>query len=197
MAGKQGKGAATRAASRTRNWATVVYPDSAPENWRLTLSELHVPAFISPLHDSDINPDGEKKKAHYHVLLMFEGPKSVAQVEEVFNAIGGVGHEIVQSVRGYARYLCHMDNPEKAQYSVEQVVSLSGADFFSITTLPTDRHALLREMQRFVRENSITAYSDLVDYAADNCPDWYRVLMDSGSWVMREYIRSISWKTSL
>lgn len=47
---------------RTRNFGTVVYPESAPENWQTILSELCIPCFISPLHDKDINPDGETKK---------------------------------------------------------------------------------------------------------------------------------------
>ena len=54
---------------RFRNFATVVYPESAPEGWQETLSEQFVPAFISPLHEKDINPTGEPKKPHYHVLI--------------------------------------------------------------------------------------------------------------------------------
>lgn len=63
--------------TRVRNFATVVYPESAPENWQDILSRHCVPAFISPLHDKDINPTGEPKKPHYHVVLMFEGKKSL------------------------------------------------------------------------------------------------------------------------
>ena len=51
---------------RKRNYATLVYPDSAPENWQEILSELKVPVFISPLHDKDVNADGKPKKPHYH-----------------------------------------------------------------------------------------------------------------------------------
>lgn len=60
---------------RTRNFATVVYPESAPSDWIDKLDQLHVAALISPLHDKDTNPSGEPKKPHYHVLLMFEGKK--------------------------------------------------------------------------------------------------------------------------
>ena len=81
------------------------------------LDQLHVAALISPLHDKDTNPSGEPKKPHYHVLLMFEGVKDYeTQVKPIFAEIGGVGREMVNSARGYARYLCHLDNPEKAQY---------------------------------------------------------------------------------
>ena len=75
---------------RTRNFATVVYPESAPSDWIDKLDQLHVAALISPLHDKDTNPSGEPKKPHYHVLLMFEGVKDYeTQVKPIFAEIGG------------------------------------------------------------------------------------------------------------
>ena len=95
-----------RRSGRTRNFATVVYPESAPDDWIEKLEELHVAVLISPLHDKDKNPSGESKKPHYHVLLMFEGPKDFeTQIQPIFDSIGAVGRELVNSVRGYARYL--------------------------------------------------------------------------------------------
>lgn len=49
------------AKDRKRNWVFVVYPESAPENWREQLKEMLVPGFISPLHDKDVNADGSPK----------------------------------------------------------------------------------------------------------------------------------------
>ena len=46
---------------RTRNFATVVYPDSAPDNWLSALEDTHVTSCVSPLHDQDVNPDGESQ----------------------------------------------------------------------------------------------------------------------------------------
>lgn len=41
--------------SRTRNWSFIVYPESAPNNWREILQEEMTPFAVSPLHDKDIN----------------------------------------------------------------------------------------------------------------------------------------------
>ena len=92
-----------KADDRVRNFATVVYPESAPENWQETLAGEFIPSFISPLHDKDINPGGEPKKPHYHVILMFEGKKSMEQVKEITAKIGGVGlvGDSLSAQRGY------------------------------------------------------------------------------------------------
>ena len=60
---------------KTRNWVTIVYPESAPKDWRDKLREECIQAVVSPLHNADANPDGEQKKEHYHVMLLFDGPK--------------------------------------------------------------------------------------------------------------------------
>lgn len=178
---------------RTRNFATVVYPDSAPENWQEILSEQFVPAFISPLHDEDINPTGEAKKAHWHVMIMFEGVKTMEQANSIFEKIGGVGCEVVQSQRGYARYLCHMDNPEKHQYNAELVRSLCGADYNGTIGLVTDKYKAIGEMIDYCEENRIISYSELLKYCRNEHFDWFRVLCDNGTVVMKEYLKSKTW----
>lgn len=178
---------------RTRNFATVVYPESAPDYWYDTLTEQFVPAFISPLHDMDINPFGEPKKPHYHVIIMFEGVKTVEQAREIFEKIGGVGCEIVQSVRGYARYLCHLDNPEKYQYPQDDVRCLCGADYQGTIGLATDKYKALAEMEDFCERYNISSYYVLSRYATVHRSDWSRILKDCGTVYMREYLQSRKW----
>lgn len=179
---------------RYRNFACVVYPESAPENWLETVAESKIPVFVSPLHDKDINPNGEPKKAHYHVISMYDGKKSADQAREFFESFGGVGCEVVKSIRGYARYLCHMDNPEKAQYSQEDVKCYGGADFAKTVDLPTDKYKCVKEMMQFCDENGNYSYSDLLEYAAEFRFDWFRILCDSGTVVVKEYLKSKQWK---
>jgi hypothetical protein len=178
---------------RTRNFATVVYLDSAPLNWLDILSDLHVPAFVSPYHNNDKNPDGEDKKPHYHVMLMFDSVKTIEQAGEAFKSFGGVGCEVINSTRGYARYLCHLDNPEKYQYSTEEVKSFGGADYIDTISLITDKYQIIGEMQDFCDRYDVTSFYLLCNYARKNRSDWYRVLCDSSALFMKEYLRSKKW----
>lgn len=179
--------------TRVRNYATVVYPESCPADWQQVLASHFVPAFISPLHDKDVNPTGEPKKPHWHVMLMFDGKKSTEQAKEIFDSIGGVGCEVVKSVRGYARYLTHMDNPEKEQYDLAEVTALCGADYVGIIGLAIDKYVALGEMQDFCDKYNVTSFYLLSKYARSHRSDWHRILCDSGTVFMREWLKSKAW----
>lgn len=180
---------------RIRNYGTIVYPESAPENWQSILAEMCIPCFISPLHDKDIDPMGEPKKPHHHVMIMFDGVKTREQAQEVFDAIGGVGNEPVQSIRGYSRYFCHLDNPEKAQYSPDDVLCYGGADYITTIGLVTDKYKAIGEMMDFCVNNGVYGYATLLMWCRANNPGWFRVLCDNGSFVMKEFLKSLKWES--
>lgn len=178
---------------RTRNFATVVYPESAPDDWKEILIDQFIPTFISPLHNQDINPTGELKKEHYHIIIMFDSTKTSEQAQQVFSLIGGVGCEIVQSIRGYSRYLCHLDNPEKYQYDTQSVIALCGADYTSVIGLVTDKYKAIGEMIDYCEFNDIISYSELLTYSRIYKFEWFRVLCDNGTLVIKEYLKSRAW----
>jgi len=193
MASKNSKGV-SYGAGRTRNYACVVYLDSANENWKSVISESKIPCFISPYHDKDLNADNTPKKPHYHVLTMFDSVKTSEQAKAFFDTFGGVGCEVVNSTRGYARYLCHLDNPEKVQYPIDEVVSYAGADYIATIGTAADKAKSIREMIEYIEGNDVICFSDLCQYASINRSDWFDTLINSGAYFIKEYIKSRTWK---
>lgn len=182
---------------RTRNWGTIVYPDTAPDDWVEIFKSHNVPFFISPLHDRDITAVGEPKKPHYHVLLMFDSVKTEEQARTIFESIGGVGCERINSLRGNARYLCHLDDMDKAQYDPNEVYCYGPtADYVTVIGLPTDKYDSIAEMIDFVDREGIISYAALLRHARANNEIWFRVLCDSGTLVMKEFIKSRTWELS-
>lgn len=179
---------------KTRNWGTVVYPESAPADWLQIITDIHVAALVSPLHDSDVNPGGEPKKPHHHVMFMFDGPKEESLARSLFEKFGGVGCEYINSARAYGRYLCHLDNPEKHRYNTSDVKALSGADYQSLIATPGEKYKVIAEMMDWVDQYNVDAYSDLLRWARLNREDWFLILCDSGTYVMKEYLKSKVWK---
>ena len=179
---------------RTKNWGTIVYPESAPENWIDTLEEQHIPALISPLHDKDLDKNGNLKKPHHHIILLFDGLKTKEQAEEIFSLIGGVGTEKIKSLKSYTRYLCHLDNTKKAQYDTADIIELSGADFEYASKMANGKYRAIREMIEFCDEHLIDSYADLIHYAKDNREDWFQILCDSGTVTIVQYMKSRNWE---
>lgn len=178
---------------RYRDFATVVYPDSdnTPDDWIERLEAKHVGCLISPLHDKDVNPDGTSKKPHFHVTLLTESPKPKQWAIDIFNEIGGVGCELVNSRRGMTRYLTHMDNPDKYQYSQDDVRILGGVDYFDIIRLASDKYALLMEIIDLILEKRYTNIIDIYRYAREfGLYDWQRVILDN-TFIINSYCKSV------
>lgn len=183
--------------SRTRNYATIVYPESAPANWIDVLREHKIPCLISPLHDKDNTAVGEQKKPHYHVIILFDSVKTEEQAREVFSSFGGCGCEVVKSMRGYARYLCHLDNADKAQYAISDVQSYFGVDYDNLIACASDRYATLRDIMQFIDDNKLRSFAHLLRYCRDTEPEWFKLLCDSGAYIIKEYIKSCFWEDTL
>lgn len=176
---------------KTRTYASVVYPESAPNDWINILKETHVKALISPLHDKDLNEgDGTPKKAHYHVFVTFDGPKTREQALSFFKTICGVGLERIESSRGYARYLCHLDNPEKHQYNMHDVVEVNGANYAAAIEDPGDRDRLISEMEDFCEKYDVLSLRQLSNWAKHNRPDWYHALTSNCAYYISKWLKS-------
>jgi len=179
---------------RYKNFGTIVYPESAPDDWQERLNQLRIPAIISPLHDRDITEDGEIKKEHYHVLLMYDGVKTLEQAREDISMFNGVGCEVVRSIRGYARYLIHADDPDKYQYDAKDVIELNGADFSHIARGVTDKYMAIAEMMDYCKQNGIISYAQLLEIARETNYSWFMALCDNATIVMKEYLKSRAWE---
>ena len=182
---------------RTRNYATILYPESAPADWREILSDEHVGVLISPYHDQDLDPTGEPKKAHYHIMILFDGVKSQRQAEEFINRFGGVGCKRVNSLRGYARYLCHLDNPEKHQYNISDVVQMHGVDYEEIIALESDKYPIIDEILQFCDKYDVTSFYLLTKYAFKHNESWKRVLLNGNTLFIKEYLKSKIWSKEM
>ena len=85
---------------KKRNWAFVVYPESAPSDWIEQLQQRGVVGAISPLHDKDLNATGEPKKAHWHVIVTYEGPTAQSVVERLTERLNAPKPIPLEQVRG-------------------------------------------------------------------------------------------------
>lgn len=167
--------------ARSSKWTFLIYPDSAPIQWKDLLIALHIPCAVSPLHDQDLNPDGEEKKPHYHVMLEYDSLKSYKQVSDDIVIFNGTIPQIIKSPVGMIRYFIHKDNPEKHQYDFSDITVLNGFDiekYDSYTDAEIDH--IIAEITKFIDANQIYEYADLVAWTRnkenEHFEDWYKII---------------------
>lgn len=183
----------------SRNFCFLLYDDSMNPDFITVLSGFGEKAFVV-YHDRDINSDGTQKKPHYHVMVMCHNCRSEKVVSGLVHNCGGANDSYlpVVSKRGYARYLCHMDNPEKMCYEPDEVMCLCGADYLELALTKTDKdcqkNSKMKEVLHYCQKNKIIHYCELVDYCMDYRPDWMPCFVGSHGRVIRSYVQSLEYK---
>ena len=168
MSEKKSTDGKQRKSVKKRNWAFVLYPESAPSDWLQQLKNSGLMGAISPLHDKDLDPTGMPKKAHYHIILVYGNTTTFNNVKSLTDSLNQPIPQALEQVRGYYRYLTHKDNPDKAQYSDSDIITFGGfdiADFVEMSKSEVTKY--IKEIHQFIRDNNIVEYSDLCDMLID------------------------------
>lgn len=168
---------------KARYWQALVYPDSAPENWRDILNDLFVMWVASPLHDKDVNDDGTPKKPHYHVYLIFDNTYTYSYAKDIYDEIGAVFPDlartvIIKNLPACIKYLTHENKPDKAQYDKSGITH--SEDFVpekfeeqpTLDELKRRDKEIYYEILDFINEQDIVELCDLIDYARWNNDEW-------------------------
>lgn len=176
---------------KKRNWAMVLYPESAPNDWREILTQTGLQCAVSPLHDKDLNPTGEPKKAHYHIIMCYSGPTSFNVVKALCDDLKQPIPQALEQIRGYYRYLTHKDNPEKYQYSEEEITTVNGfniSDYVDLTK--SEVTEIKKRLQMLIRNMNFMEYSDFMDYLQDNDLSVEYDIASNNTYFFEKYITS-------
>lgn len=168
---------------KARNWWAIVYPESAPENWRDKLNDMFITWVASPLHDKDLNEDGSLKKPHYHVIIIFDNTYTYSYASDIFAEINAVFPDlaskvIVKQISKAVKYLYHENAKEKASYDKKEITCSEDFVIEKYEEQPTLEELKQRdreiwyEILDYIKENDVTELSDLIYYARWNSDEW-------------------------
>lgn len=155
-------------------WATLLYPESCETNFLEIIESSGYPCLLSPEHNQDIDENGVLKKPHYHLLIWFKGSRRKSQVEKLRLQLKAVGLEKINNPQNYARYLCHLDDPDKAQYSKESVICFGGLNYASILAKSIDKNLAIIELVN-ISENC-NNFLELVRKVKKDYPEYIGIL---------------------
>ena len=167
-----------------RIWSFIIYPESAPVDWRDQLRATGAPGFISPLHDKDIveGSNDEEKKSHWHGNLVFGGPTSLSVVSEIAKKLNSPSPKKMLSVKGLYDYCTHKNNPEKHQYDPSDIEVFNGFDISKYIDNKTtgEKLVLKRKINKIIVDEDIYEYCVLIQYLEEvDDPDLLDVAMSN------------------
>jgi hypothetical protein len=176
---------------KKRNWATICYPESVPKNWIEIIKQSGAQVAISPLHDKDHDENEENKKPHWHILIVYPGPKSFESVQIFCQSFGGVCPQSIESVKGYYRYFTHKDNPEKFQYSDSEIICLNGFNILDYADISKSEGVVIKKhLQELIIKNNFYEYAQFMDYLLYNGTDAEYDIASSNTIFFNAYIKS-------
>lgn len=191
--------------NKSKYFCCILYPDSSTydvDKVIKSLAEEHLTFAVSPIHDRDIEDDGSLKKAHYHLLLAYSSATTLNNIRGWVSACGMPESEL-HSVRvcasgvGYYRYLTHKDNPEKAQYDVNDIRVFNDSDelFKKFSKTSSEKIDELVRIFQIVDELNAISFHTLIQYLMLNERDLFKMLTSSSALAIcvKEYQRSLEY----
>lgn len=155
--------------ARSYSWVCVIYPESLPKDFEKIIQLSGLKCALSPLHDKDLNADEEHKKPHYHLIYRFDTNVRYSQAKKFSDELNGTIPQLLHNVRGYYRYFTHKDNPEKYQYYEKDIKVFNGFDIRDYCTPTSAEISQMKiEVIKYIRENKIYEYADLLENLLDN-----------------------------
>lgn len=181
---------------KNRNWWFILYPESAPEDWMDQLSIEMVPCAVSPLHDSDRKSDGTLKKAHYHILLRYDGPTTYKHVLELTRRYNATIPLIPNSPSAAYDYLTHSNHPDKAQYSISDIKHLNGFKPPKQDDSYDGVFTMRKKIIELILDNSLYEYSDLICSLVEHGLERELKEVVKNAYFYCSFIRSLAYKQS-
>lgn len=149
---------------KARHWSILVYPESAPEDWVELIAQTHLAFAISPLHDKDVDKNGELIKSHWHVILSWDGPQRATAAKRIAEMVGAPEPIKLESIRGAYRYFTHKDDRHKYQYGEEDIRIYNGFDISNhIAFTKEEKYEAFTKIRSLIRQKNIIEYEDLLD----------------------------------
>ena len=191
--------------TKSKYFCAILYPDSTTYDTDYVIKALakeHLTFAVSPIHDKDVEEDGSPKKRHYHLLLAYSSATTLNNIKSWFKSCG-LPESDLHTVRvcasgvGYFRYLTHKDNPEKAQYNVNDIKIFNDSDelFKRFSKTASEKIDDLVRIFQIVDELYTISFHSLLQYLMLNERDLFKMITSSSALAIcvKEYQRSLEY----
>lgn len=111
---------------KTRTYSFLLYPETNPRHEKALEALKTSYNFLGILHDQDTTIDEETQETkpkgnHWHCIVKFRQPRYLSAVAAELDVEPNLFRDC-KNFDGYARYMLHLDDPDKHQYEFSAMV---------------------------------------------------------------------------
>lgn len=144
-----------------RNFMFMLYEDTTSYDFEETM--IYLKGNFRKWAYIKHEPESDEKKEHIHFLLRSDNPR---RLENLSSQSGVPIQHIkpVRSLRAMGRYLTHIDNPEKKQYTIDDVVCSKNyeREYHSYFDDLLDEPEIINNIFLFIDNCNIHNYYELI-----------------------------------
>lgn len=180
----------------------VVYPESAPPNWKTRLTALGLQWACSVLHDMDkwdhdspegdglkdrkpyhyakgeLYKAGDRKKLHWHIIIKVDERTPLRQINEMIRPIThGPYMQVCKSLKGAYDYLSHVGQDPLKKYPYwKDGIEPEKYNGFMVEANSSEKKIIQSIIIKEIREKHIDDYDDLLGLY-ENDPEFLNVIL--------------------
>lgn len=159
---------------KNRQWVGVLYNENMRENWREVIDNLVQLPFAYCVHDKGLQlEDGEHRKVHTHLILVWPAPTTYKHATEVFDRLSAPNKRCfaaIEPVYNAGRmydYLIHNteDCAKKGKYAFPPSERITGNNYdigSYVQVSQTEKNEMFDKLTDLVLANEIRNYADFV-----------------------------------
>ena len=181
---------------KNRQWSAILYNENMKPDWKDQIENLVQLPFAYCVHDKGLQlEDGDHRKVHTHLILVWPAPTTFKHACEVFNRLSAEGKrcfstiEPVYNARRIYDYLIHdtEDCRKKGKYAFSPEERITG-NLYDIGAYAqvsmTEKNEAFDKLTEMIFEYDIQNYADFIECSRIKFSDEWEL--------MREVIRGYS-----
>ena len=187
---------------KARYWSGICYPENMVKDWKESIGDILEIPYCYCIHDRCKDKEGNTRKEHVHIMLVFSNTTTKNHAIEVFNRLsaGSIACcpaiQQVISPRHMYNYLIHdTDDCKKKQkvlyYESERICG-NNFDIGAYEQISAaEKDDMIDELCLYIIEKKVTNFSDFYLQVSKLFNREYRVLIKSHSGLFERLIKGV------
>lgn len=180
------------ASVKSKYWWAICYPENMKDNWESDIDDLLQVPFAYCIHDKDLDNDGDDRKKHLHLIIVFPNTTTQKHALSVFKELEKDGCSMIPNdvikrvinIRRAYNYLIHdtdeCRNKKKYQYDPKERITGNMFDIGAYEQIGLEeKMQIRRELSKFLIEKQFTDYTTFYQFVIANYDTEYENILVS------------------